>query len=237
MNSTCRSLGILIALSLSTLAGCSDKVGGGTGRVDLPLSVCEPQNGPFSLTIDNPYFPLPVGTQYLYQGVEDGTVIDLTITVLNETKVVNGVTTRVMEERELEDDELIEISRNFFAQAPDGTVCYFGEEVDIYEGGQLASHDGAWLAGNGNRAGILMPGNPEVGMTYQQELATGVAMDRGEIVAVGVPFTAGGITFSDTVLTIDTSPLEPGVQSEKTYARGIGLVFDEPVSLVGMPSL
>jgi hypothetical protein len=46
---------------------------------------------------------------------EDGEMIDLVITVLNETKVVDGIETRVVEERESEDGELVEISRNYFA--------------------------------------------------------------------------------------------------------------------------
>jgi hypothetical protein len=92
---------------------------------------------------------LPVDRQWVYQGTEQGQTIGLQITVLDQTETLYSgrrkVTTRVVEEVEWEDangngvidqgDNLLEISRNFFAQIQDGTVCYFGEEVDIYEGG------------------------------------------------------------------------------------------------------
>jgi hypothetical protein len=67
------------------------------------------------------------------EGVENGTKLRLRITVLDETEVVAGVATRVVEECEWEDGELIEASRNIFAHAPDGVVYYCGEDMDIYE--------------------------------------------------------------------------------------------------------
>ena len=69
------------------------------------------------------------------------------ITVLEETEVVAGVTTRVVEEPEWVGGELVEVSRNYVVQAPDGSVCYFGEAVDDYKGGELSGHGGAWRAG------------------------------------------------------------------------------------------
>ena len=51
--------------------------------------------------------------------------------MLDDTEVVAGIETRVVEEKEWEDGEVIEVSRNFFVQAPDGTVCYYGEDVDM----------------------------------------------------------------------------------------------------------
>ena len=66
-----------------------------------------------------------------------------------------------------------------------GTVCYFGEAVDIYENGAIVSHEGAWRADDpGNAPGIFMPADPQEGMTFQQENAPGVAMDEATIVKV-----------------------------------------------------
>ena len=73
----------------------------------------------------------------ILEGEEDGAVIRVEIRVLDEIVTVAGVETRVVEERETEDEELIEVSRNFFAQARDGTVCYFGEDVDFLEDGEV----------------------------------------------------------------------------------------------------
>jgi hypothetical protein len=67
----------------------------------------------------------------------------LVITVLNETKIVNGTETRVLEERETEDGEVVEISRNYFAVCkPTNDILYFGEEVDDYEAGKTVNHEG-----------------------------------------------------------------------------------------------
>src|SRR5262249_8703272 len=97
----------------------------------------------------------------------------LTVTVLDETKVVDGVKTRVVEERETKDGQAIEVSRNYFAiDKSNGDVYYFGEDVDIYKNGKVANHEGAWLSGEkGAKFGLFIPGKPRVGDRYYQELA------------------------------------------------------------------
>jgi hypothetical protein len=89
---------------------------------------------------------------------------------------------RVVEEREWQDDELVEVSRNFFARCKEtGDVFYFGEEVDLYEDGEIVGHGGAWLAGrDGALPGIIMPGRFLLGSRYYQEVAPDIALDRGE---------------------------------------------------------
>jgi hypothetical protein len=197
----------------------------------LSVAVCDPGAGPFSLTIDNEFFPLAVGGQLVLDGDDAGTAVHLEITVLNETEDVAGVTTRVVEERESEDGEIIEISRNFFVQAPDGTVCYYGEDVDIYEGGVIVSHDGAWRAGGGNLPGIMMPPTPTIGTAYAQEVAPGIAEDMAEIAALGETLEVPAGTFTDTVRTREWTPLEPGSIGTKWYVSGIGLAVDANVRL------
>jgi hypothetical protein len=152
----------------------------------------------FSSHVDNPYFPLPVGQQVVLEG---GGVL-VRITSLDEVRTVAGVETRVVEEYEEIDGRLVEISRNFFAQAEDGTVCYFGEEVDMYdEEGKISSHGGAWLAdGDRYRPGIFMPGSPQVDQAFQQEVAPGVAEDQSKI-SLGDRTASAGI--EDTVTILD----------------------------------
>jgi len=199
---------------------------------ELSIAVCDPGAGPFSLTIDNPYFPLPVGKHLVLEGNEGATLLRVEFSVLDETEIVAGVTTRVVEERETEDGELIEISRNYFAQAPDGTVCYFGEAVDDYDGGEIVGHGGAWRAGeDGNQPGIIMPAAPTVGMRYKQEVAPGVAEDRGEIVQMGESLTVPAGTFEDTLEVRETSPLDIG-SSRKVYVRDIGMAVDGAIELI-----
>src|ERR1700704_2630213 len=70
----------------------------------------------------NPYFVLEPGYELV---LEDGNE-RLVITVLNETKMVDGVETRIVQERE--------VSRNYFAiSTRNNGVFYFGEDVDMYK--------------------------------------------------------------------------------------------------------
>lgn len=185
---------------------------------ELDISVCEPKSGDFSLNITNPYFPLPVG---LVNILEEGG-LKVQFSVLNETKEVAGVTTRVVEEREWKNGDIVEISQNYFVQAKDGTVCYFGENVDEYEGGSIVGHSGSWLAGvDQNLPGIIMPADPQVAQTYQIEYAPGVAMDRARHVSVEPSFTTPAGKF-ENVLLVEETP-----KSTKRYALDVGLIFDD----------
>lgn len=218
------------------VAGCNDGSGGGGVCPDtnVGIAVCDPEAGPFSLTIDNGFFPVVVGNESVLEGEDDeGVTIRVEISVLDETEVVAGVTTRVLEEAEFEDGELVEVSRNFFAQAPDGTVCYFGEDVDIFEDGEVVSNAGAWRAGeNGNVPGIIMPADPQVGDVFSQEGAPGVAEDQAEVLALGETIEVPAGTFDDTLTTEDCNPLEGGAKDNKVYVRGIGLAIDEDAELI-----
>lgn len=187
----------------------------------------------FASTGRNPYFVLEPGYRLVLEGEEDGETISLIITVLDETRVVDGVETRVVEERESVGGELEEVSRNFFAICRrTNAVFYFGEEVDIYSGGRIVRHEGAWLSGEGGaRFGLMMPGLPLLGAAYYQEIAPDVAMDRARIVSVAERFECPAGTFENCLKTEESTPLERGHEF-KYYAPGIGLVRDGACVLV-----
>lgn len=172
----------------------------------------------------NPYFILEPGReQVLTDGDEQ-----LTITVLDETRMIDGVETRVVEERETVGGEIREVSRNFFAISQrTNSVYYFGEEVDIYQDGVVTGHEGAWLAGDaGAHLGLMMPGLATLGSRYYQEVAPGVAMDRAQILRLDdVAETPAG-RFVDVLVVEETTPLEPGVRELKYYGWGVGLLQD-----------
>jgi hypothetical protein len=191
--------------------------------------------GGFSSRGSNPYFILEPGFQLILEGEEDGEELRLIITVLHETKKINGVETRVVEEMETLDGELVEISRNYFAICNrTNSVFYFGEDVDIYENGKVVSHEGAWRAGsNGARPGIMMPGTILLGGRYYQEIAPGVALDRAEIISMSQVIKTPAGTFKKCLKTEETTPLEPNARGFKFYAPGIGLIIDGPAKLTG----
>jgi hypothetical protein len=231
----------MVALFVATATGSAQ-----SGATELDPALCTPDRNTFSLAIDNTYFPLPVGQRWVYQGREQGQTIGLRITVLNATETFysgrRAVTARDVEELEWEDadadgrvdsdETLIEVSRNYFAQTQDGTVCCFGEAVDIYEGGVVVSHEGSWRAdAPGNAPGIFMPASPEVGMTYQQEIAPGVAEDRATVVQSGKTLKVPAGTFTDTIVVRDFNPLD-GSKGTKVYAPDVGLIRDGPLDLI-----
>ncbi|KRT65557.1 MAG: hypothetical protein XU11_C0024G0020 [Candidatus Dadabacteria bacterium CSP1-2] len=199
----------------------------------------------FSSTGSNPFFILEPGYQLILEGEEGGVDMHLTITVLNKTKTIEGIKTRIVEERETHDGELVEVSRNFFAICNrDNSVIYFGEDVFICEDGLVQvgdnflcdgeepSHEGAWRAGGPDddglaEPGIIMPGTFLLGSRYFQELADGIALDRAEHVEMGLEVTTEAGTFDECVKIVETTPLEPGAKSEKIYCPEVGLVVDD----------
>ncbi len=177
----------------------------------------------------NPYFVLEPGYGLHYKHEEE----KLTITVLNETKIIDGVETRIVEERETNQGQLAEISRNYYAiDKTNNSVYYFGEDVDDYNDGKVVGHGGSWLAGvNGNRFGLMMPGKPKAGYKYYQELAPKAAMDRSEIVSVDEKLTTSFGSYEHCLHIKDGSAIEKGTD-DKWYAPGIGLIKDAEYELV-----
>lgn len=172
-------------------------------------------NGPFTLEIANPYLPFLPGQVTVLEGLEGGVdEIRVQFTVLDETEEVDGVTTRVIEEKEWEDDELADTERMLVAQAPGGTVCFYGV-------------DGEWQAGEDDAlAGILMPANPAVGMVFEMIHAPGWGMETVEISSMGDTVETPAGTFDDTVTILEPGP------SLKKYARDIGTIYDDGIELI-----
>jgi hypothetical protein len=156
----------------------------------------------------------------------------LTVTVLADTKEIDGVTTGVLEERETKSGSLVEVSRNFMAtDRTTGDVYYFGEDVDNYKNGKVVSHDSAWRAGAGGaRFGLMIPARPAVGQMFYQEIAPKVAMDRVEVVSVDETVKTAAGAFEHCVHLRETTPLERDV-SHKYYAPGIGIIKDDEFEL------
>jgi hypothetical protein len=188
----------------------------------------------FASTGRNDYFILEPGYQHVYEGKEDGKPGKLIVSVLDETRTVDGVETRVVEEREWSDGKLAEVSRNFFAiDKSTNDVYYFGEDVDEYKDGKLSGHGGSWEAGKkGAHYGMFMPAKPEVGQKFYQELAPKEAMDRFEIASTSEKVKVPAGEFENCVKTKETTPLEPDSTEYKLFAPKVGLIVDGGLKLV-----
>lgn len=196
---------------------------------DFDLTDCT-----FSNIGGNDYFRLDPGHFQVLEGESGGEFEHLVITVLDEVKTIGGIDCRVIEESETKDGEIAEISRNYFAVCNEThDVFYFGEDVDIYDDGVIVSHSGAWLAfENGNEPGIIMPGRVMYGARHYQELAIGIAEDRAEITDLEDVVKTQAGTFTHCLKVEESTPLEPGHFSYKTYAPGVGLIRDGKLKLI-----
>ncbi len=230
----------IVVLGFGLILGCESPElslvePGGFKSDDLPLQgkgkpihVADeivPEN--FVEVIDNPYFPLTPGAEYIYHAeTEDGLEV-ITSTVTHETRVIMGVTTRVVYVVEMLEGELIEETYDWFAQDIHGNVWYFGEYAIEYEDGEIST-DGSWEAGVDDALpGIIMLANPEVGQAYAQERAPDVAEDMGRILHTSQAITVPYGTFSNCLKTEDFNLLEPGENEFKYYAPGLGLILEE----------
>jgi len=181
----------------------------------------------------NTYFILEPGYQLKLQGIEDGDTLLLVISVLNETKMVGNIETRIVEENESVNGKQIEISRNYFAYCKETkSIFYYGEDVDIYKDGKIVSHSGGWLALGNNKPGLIMPGTYLLGSRYYQEIAPENAMDRAEIISINETMKTPAGSFTNCLKTEETTPLEPKEKEFKYYAPGIGLIKEENLLLV-----
>jgi hypothetical protein len=216
-----------VTLLLASVSGAQKTAGKGAGEWRSEFTVDTRNLGPVG---SNPYFILEPGYKLHFVGG----ATRMTMTVLGETKMIDGVETRVVEEREEVNGKLTEVTRDYYAiDKTTGDVYYFGEDVDIYKGGKIVSHEGSWLSGvDGAKFGLMIPGKPVVGDRFYQERAEKQrAMDRAEVVSISDSITTPAGSFKQCLHIKESSPFEK-TTTHKWYAPGVGLVKDGKLVLV-----
>ena len=193
------------------------------------------------LEITNAFHPFQPGGIKVFNGYDDGhkhsTVYDYTTTTRTFQLAGKSVECRMLREMSFEDGKLIEISFNYFAQADDGSVYYFGETVNIYENGVLVNHDGSWLVGGpvGNDPpetatatvpGLIMPANPEIGDSFKPEDLFPIVDETSVVTATGLTLQLPAGSFTGGIKLHETSLL-PGNPENKTYVPGVGEVLSK----------
>lgn len=182
----------------------------------------------FVATVDNPFFPLTPGTVFRYEGQTGGHDEINTVTVTSDTKEILGVTCTVVADSVWIDEELVEVTLDWFAQDVDGNVWYMGEDSREIENGNVVSTEGSWEAGvDGATPGYIMLAHPEVGDQYRQEYYRGEAEDMARVTSLSESVTVPYGDFDGCLKTKEWSPLEPGASEYKYYASGVGLVLVE----------
>lgn len=186
-----------------------------------------PEN--FSNVVTNTYFPLDPGQVYTYTSQTPDGLETVVVTVLAETRQVDGVICTVVRDVVSLDGVLIEDTYDWYAQDNEGNVWYFGEDVSNYENGEFQDKDGSFEAGiDGALPGIIMLANPVLELPYRQEYSFNIAEDWGKVVAKDVTVTTPYGTFDNCIKTADWNALEPDAPMEyKYYAPGVGNVKEE----------
>jgi len=205
--------------------------GPGSGSAYEP--VLDPAN--FTTTIDNPYFPLPVGRTLTYTGTKDGQTQVDRVTVTNQTKLVaEGITARVVTDLATHDGTVLERTSDWYAQDKEGNVWYLGEDTAHYLANGKVDTSGSWEAGvHDAEPGLIMPADPEIPQAYRQEFLSGEAEDTAWVVDRGGSISVPYGTVKNVLTTLEATRLERGAYDQKVYAPGIGIVSEQ--ALTGEP--
>jgi hypothetical protein len=224
--------GVLLGV-LVLAAGC----GGSNGETPRPLprgaEPVELDPADFSADIDHPYWPMRPGSKWVYRETDkEGTKQRVEVTVTDRTKEIMGIEARIVHDVVTQDGEPVEDTFDWYAQDESGNVWYLGEDTKEFENGRVVSTEGSWEAGvSGAQPGILLPGEPEVGMVYRQEYLKGEAEDAAEVLSLDAKGQVPFRSFDCCLLrTKDYTPLDPDLVENKFYAKGIGPVLAITIS-------
>lgn len=180
-------------------------------------------------TVTNPYFPVSSQHSVLLAGTVDDQAFRTEVTLLPTTRVIEWqgqrVETLVSQYVAFLDGRLDEVAYDLYAQADDGSVWYFGEDVFNFADGAIVDTHGTWIAGVDGPAAMIMPADPGVGDVYRPENIPGFVFEEVTVRSVDEtldgPFgpVEGGLLVEE--LHMD------GATEEKRFAPGYGEFFTD----------
>lgn len=196
-------------------------------RVDLSMPTF---SDPTEVT--NPLFPVSRQDSVLMVGHVDGKPFRTEVTLLPETRIIEWqdqrIETLVSQYMAYLDGRIQEVAYDLYAQADDGSVWYFGEDVADFDDGAIVTKEGTWIAGKDGPAAMIMPADPKVGDAYRTENTPGIAFEEVTVKAV------------DKTLDGPLGPVEGGLIAEelhmdgktegKTFAPGYGEFYTSDAS-------
>ncbi|MGH7801418.1 MAG: hypothetical protein ACREOW_12470 [Thermodesulfobacteriota bacterium] len=217
----------------------------GVARYERDFDPADFESDYHNLTNPNPHFPLTIGYRWDY----GGTLETNTITALDETKLIEGVTCIVLNDKRYEDGLLVEDTDDWYGQRKDGAVEFCGEAVSNFETfpgdnpvrPECVSTDGQWKTGrDGIPSGAYILGSPRVGDAHRSEFAPGVAEDTVRYLSTSYGYGSDPeldqhvpralielfCANHDCWVSGENTGLEPGAFTRKYYAPGVGFILD-----------
>jgi len=186
----------------------------------------------FASTIDNRYYPLPIGRTWVYQGIKDGQSQVDAVRVLAQTKLVaDGIRARVVSDIATHGTKVLEKTFDWYAQDRQGNVWYLGEGTAAYLPNGKTDKSGSWQAGVGDaEPGLIMEAAPKVRDAYRQEYQASAAEDTAWIVGGRQTITVPYGTLDHVITSLEATRVEPGLYDQKVYAPGIGIVLERALT-------
>jgi hypothetical protein len=176
-------------------------------RVDLTMPTFSDPT-----TVTNPLFPVSLQESVLMLGHVDGKPFRTEVTLLPETRIIEWegqpVETLVSQYNAFLGGRIEEVAYDYYAQADDGSVWYFGEDVFDFRDGAVVVTEGTWLAGRDGPAAMIMPADPQVGDVYRTENAPGFVFEE--------------VTVRSTDETLDgpLGPIHGGMLADELHSDG-----------------
>jgi hypothetical protein len=241
----------LAAVVLGLAAGVvtsTAPAGAAAGRAAAARPAATPAPPPFHranfqhpLRIDNQFLPFSPGMRYVLDGTVDGAPHRVVLIVTDLVKVIDGVRTAVLLDRDYQDGQLAEAELAFEAQDDAGAVWNLGEYPEVYENGQFTGAPDTWITGvAGTRAGYHMLAQPRTGTPpYVQGSAPSIDfLDIGQVSRTGQHVCVPTGCYDDVLVVDESSPLDPESGHQlKFYAPGVGNIKITPVGDANPESL
>ncbi len=177
--------------------------------------------------VTNPLFPVSKQASVLFTGHVDGKPFRTEVTLLPYTRIVTwqGIQIEALISQYVAylDGRVQEVAYDLYAQADDGSVWYFGEDVSDFKDGVIYTKEGTWLAGKDGPPNMIMPGAPKVGDAFRAENMPGIAFE--EVTVSSIDHTYDGPFGQISGALIGKELHQDGTYDEKTFAPGYGEVF------------
>jgi hypothetical protein len=233
------TLGLVLALALPAAGRPTGRESGGHGIISPAPTAKEFSQAHFSnpLVINNDWTPLIPGTEFVLNGVvrEGGKVHrhQIKSLVTDMKKVVDGIPTVVVWERDFSQGKLQESELFFAAQDDNKNVWLFGEYPELWSStGRFKGAPDTWIAPTfGTQPGIFMYRAPRVGQIFSQGYAPHVKFyDRARVLRKGLKICTPARCYRHVLEFDEYAPYAPkDGHQRKYYAKGFGTILTKPL--------